>query len=152
MLQDGYGIGYFGAVLPLLESEQTKNLLGRIVSQHDQLLAGINVQEQFAGTKRIEDRLVAAEHIINELKVVLGDVKPFQMPQGQGLIIRTAPNTFRVTFPVPMRISPNVTFRNVPTGSTPNIIEKSTVGLTVIFTPPTIPVKTLPPMEASADL
>jgi hypothetical protein len=136
----------------LAESEQTRNLFSRILGQYDNLQNGINVHEQITHARQIDGRLAAAEHIISELKIALGSIHTNHTPQGVGLIIKSAPNTFRVTFPVPMRIPPNVTFQNVPTGSTPNIIEKSTIGLTIVFTPQTIPVETLPPMTASAEL
>lgn len=57
------------------------------------------------------------------------------------LIIKTAPNVFRVTFNVPMRIAPKLTFYNLPSGSMANVVELSNVGFTVVFTPADIPIE-----------
>jgi hypothetical protein len=130
-----------GSQKALAESEQTKNLLGRVTAHLDQLEAGIAAREQFTKNKLTEDRLAAAEHIFRELKVILGDTQKYQTPQGQGLIIKTSPNTFRITFPVQMRVAPTLTFTNLPVGSEAKIIERSTLGATVVFVPPTIPVE-----------
>jgi hypothetical protein len=135
----------------LAESEQTKNLLGRVTAQFDQLESGIAVQEQFTGTKRTEERLAAAEHVIKELRAILGDVRTQKTSQGEILLIKTAPNTFRVTFAVPMRIKPQLNFQGLPLGATPNVVEHSALGFTVVFTPPSIPVEQFG-FSASAEL
>ena len=56
-------------------------------------------------------------------------VRLIDTPQGRGLVIKTARNTFRVTFPVPMRVPPEITFRQLPSGVTANVIEKSNIGI-----------------------
>jgi hypothetical protein len=133
------------------ESERTKKLLATIVGQFDRLKEGIESREQFTGKRDDRERLAAAEHIFKELKVILGDIKPFQLPRGQGLIIKTAPNTFRLTFPVPMRIPPAIACKDLPTGVTLNALEKTELGVTVIFTPPSTPIETFPHCEFSAE-
>jgi hypothetical protein len=135
----------------LAESEHTRSLLGTVLLQFDHLQQGIQTEELFSGQKNIDNRLRTAEHIIKELKVILGNVQTLQLPQGQALIIKTAPNTFRVTFPVPMRIPPTITFNRYPDGATPTVTEKSNIGFTVIFTPPSVPVEMFW-FEAEAEL
>ncbi|WP_316184793.1 hypothetical protein [Bradyrhizobium sp. SZCCHNRI1003] len=131
------------------EAEQVTR---RILAQYDQLLQGIVTFERFTGTRNERDRLAAAEHMMKELQAVTGNaVRLIDTPQGRGLVIRTAPNTFRVTFPVPMRIAPNIIFKQLPAGVTENVVEKSNIGFTVIFLPQTVHVETIPPFVASAD-
>jgi len=127
--------------MALAESEQTKNLLGRVTSQFDQLESGIAAQKQFSGKKRIEDRLAAAEHVIKELRTILGNVHSQKTPQGDILLIKTAPNTFRVTFAVPMRIAPHIEFTELPDGAVPHLVEHSALGFTVVFAPATLSVE-----------
>lgn len=125
----------------LAESEQTRDLLGKATSQFDQLQSGIAAQERFTGDRRVEERLAAAEHIIQELKIILGNVRSQSTPRGTILIIKIAPNSFRVTFAVPMRISPKLDFQGLPDGATPSITEHSALGFSVVFTPATVPVE-----------
>ena len=136
----------------LAESKQTTNLLGRVLAQFRSLQSGIATYEKITdGKKHTEERLAAAEHIIRELGVILRDVRPNSTSQGLGLIIKTAPNTFRVTFPVPMRIPPQIDFLNLPEGAISHIIEHSTLGFTVVFSPQDIVVETFG-FAASAEL
>lgn len=135
----------------LNESETTKNILGRILAQNNQLQYAIGINEQMTGVKNDKERLEAAQKIISELEVILRNVTPRDTPQGQILIIKTENNTFRVTFAVPMRVPPTLTFYNIPTGSTANVIEKSKLGFTVVFSPMTISVEHFE-FSASAEL
>jgi hypothetical protein len=135
----------------LANSEHTKGVLARVLSQHDQLQSGIAAREQFTGKRDERERSAAAEHIFKELRAVLGEVQPVQTSQGVGLIIKTAPNTLRVTFPVPMRIAPRISFKNLPAGTIPNLTEHSALGFTVVFSPPTVPVENFG-YEADAEL
>lgn len=135
-----------------LEREATsRDIISKVLTQYDQLQQGISVFEQWTGRRDEENRLAAAEHIINELKALLGNVQTIQQPNGQALIIKTAPNSFLVTFPVPMRIPPAISFQNLPPGTTANILEKSNIGFSVVFTPRTTPVETFG-FQASAEL
>jgi hypothetical protein len=137
----------------LRQRGQHDQALTQIIAKYQQLVRSISLFESLTGRKVREQRLAAAEEIINDLEAALNniEVRTTLMPGG-GLIIRTSPNAFRVIFAVPMRVPPAVQFSAVPQGSTPNVIDKSTTGLTVIFTPPTIAVDHLPPMMASAEL
>jgi hypothetical protein len=141
---------------PVVESlRQTQNALQgqqaaeqivrQIIDQYDQLQRGSDIFEQSAsspaGTQRATiDRLASAQNTIENIRALTGNVRVQVAQLGGALIIKTAPNTYRITFPVPMRIAPAVTFGGLPAGTTANIIEKSNVGFTVIFTPPNITV------------
>lgn len=135
----------------LAQQEYTSSLVATILASFDHLRKGIEAQERFSGKADLNNRLAAAEHTIGELKNILRDVRTLNLPQGQALIIKTAPNTFRITFPVPMRVPPNVICQ-APAGLTMNQLEKTNIGVTLIFTPATIPLDVLPPCTFSAEL
>jgi hypothetical protein len=135
-----------------LQNQQAANaIVLEILRQYDQLMAGVNVFEQFRGTPDDKDRVASALHTINTLKILLGSVQVVAMRQGNLLVIKTAPNTFHVTFAVPMRIPPTITC-HAPPGITVNELEKTNIGVTLVFTPVTIPIDKLPPCEFSAEL
>ena len=83
---------------------------------------------------------MSGDKIIENLRLLLGETQTSPGPGGQALIIRTAPNTFRVIFAVPMRIAPDIQFNHLPQGVSATVVEKTNVGFTVIFTPQTIAV------------
>jgi hypothetical protein len=137
----------------LKTQQDAERVSQRILAQYDELRKGIEVFERFTGKTDDRDRVAAAEHIMKELQFAASNtVHIIETPNGRGLVIKTAPNTFRVTFPVPMRIAPNIVFQQLPTGVTPNVIEKSNIGFTVVFTPQTIHIESIPPFTASAEL
>lgn len=127
------------------DQEQAKAAVARIIGQYDSLQNGITTFEQISGTQDLKERLAAANHIIDELKIELGAIQFNNTPQGQALIVKIAPNTFRVTFPVPMRATPAINFPGLPHGVTPHVTEESNLGFTVMFTPLTIPIERLGP-------
>jgi hypothetical protein len=132
-------------------NDQNLDVLKRILSQYDQLKNAVAINEKFIGREDAQDRIAAADHILTELHALLNVARTQPGPGGQILIIKTAPNTFRVTFAVPMRIAPALTFSGLPEGVEAHVIEKSNVGFTVVFTPTTIPVDKFG-MQASAEL
>jgi hypothetical protein len=111
------------------------DVLRRVLSQYDQLRNAMTQRERSVGSEDQQERVVAAEQILGELKTLLGATQTVPGPGGQALIIKAPMNTFRVIFAVPMRIPPNLTFTGIPSGVEANVIEKSIVGFTVIFTP-----------------
>lgn len=135
----------------LRNQEAANAIVGQILQQYDRLVGGVTVFEKFSGTPDEKDRLASAIHTINSLKVLLTSVQVVAVRSGNMLVIRTAPNTFRVTFSAPMRIPPNIICR-IPPGMTISELEKTNIGVTLIFSPATIPVETLPLCEFSADL
>ena len=137
----------------LSDQEQAQSVIQRILAQYDQLRNGIEIFEGFTGKANVRDRVAAAEHIMKELQFAeTHTARLIDTPQGRGLVIKTAPNTFRVTFPVPMRVPPDIVFPQLPAGVTANIIEKSNIGFSVVFAPLTIPIETIPGFSASAEL
>jgi hypothetical protein len=152
-----------GGVAPLIEvirqqqsslagQEQAQRITKRILDQYDQLKSGTDTFERPTGRLDEQDRLASAEHILRELQAAMnGTVQLIETPQGRGLIIKTSPNTFRITFPVPMRVTPDITFPRLSSGVTANVTEKSNIGFTVVFSPLSIPIEAIPAFTASAD-
>lgn len=142
---------------PLIDSARRaqwqcdNEMLRQILAKWDQLNRATSFWEHLTGRENPQQRLAVNEHMRNELAALLENVQTVAMSNGDALILKTGHNTFRLTFPVPMRIPPNITFRNVPAGATANIMEKSTLGFTVVFTPPAVNVDHLPALVASAD-
>jgi hypothetical protein len=134
----------------LQNQQAAQAIVGEILRQHDLLTSAISSFEKFRGTPDEKDRLAAALHTLDTLKVLLGSVQVVATRQGNSLTIRTAPNTFRLTFPVPMRIPPAVTC-HAPEGVTVTELEKTNIGVTLAFSPASIPITTLPPCEFSAE-
>lgn len=125
----------------LATNEQHSAILRRIVLQYDQLKAAIELQSKFTGRENSNGRIAAADQILGNIRELLGATKTISGPNGGALIINTAPNVFMVMFAVPMRIAPSLEFRDLPAGVVANIIEKSNIGFTVIFSPQTISVR-----------
>lgn len=126
----------------MLQSQgQGFDVLRRILSQYDELRHGIEVHERFRGTQASAERIAAADHILGELRSLLGTTQTVPGPGGQALIIKTGPNAFRVTFAVPMRIAPVLTFTDLPRGIEAHAIEKTNIGFTVVFTPSDVKVE-----------
>ena len=128
-----------------------EDLLSRILSQYDQLKQGVEAFENLSGRDNVNERLRAAEHILSEIRNLLGQLQTSPTPQGDALIMNTAPNVFRVIFPVPMRIPPDLTFGGLPEGVRARIIEKSEIGFSVAFEPTSIIVETFG-FQADAEL
>jgi hypothetical protein len=119
----------------LSAGQQNTDVLRSIIRQYDQLRSAIALQSKFTGQENIRDRATSGDQIIENLRLLLGETQTSPGPGGQALLIKTAPNTFRVIFAVPMRIAPDIEFLNLPQGVTANVIEKTNIGFTVIFTP-----------------
>jgi hypothetical protein len=118
---------------------QRDELFGRLLGQYDLLRQGLAATEGLSGPL-LRERLAAAEHILSELRMLRSARVARELPN-QPLIIKTAPNSFRVTFSVPMRIPPRLTFFDIPTGAVPTVTETSAVGFSVVFAPASIPVE-----------
>jgi len=134
-------------------SEGAKRLVEHILDQYEQVKNAIGMFEAHSGRRDNENRLASAERLYENLRIALiRDVTLIQTDDGRALILRIAPNTFRVTGPVPMMRAPNITFPDLPSGVTANIIENSNLGFTVVFSPLTIPIEHFPKAIASAEL
>ena len=130
---------------------QTDEALRLVISQYDQLRGTINNQSRLSGTENPQDRIASGDQIIESMRSILGRTQTIPGPSGRALVIKTAPNEFKVIFAVPMRIAPDLQFPSLPAGVTPHVIEKSNIGFTVIFTPASIPIETFG-LIASAEL
>jgi hypothetical protein len=122
----------------LSATQQNADVLRLIIHQYDQLRSAIAIQSRLTGQENVRDRIVSSDQIIENLRLLLGVTQTVPGPGGQALLIKTAPNTFRVIFAVPMRIPPRLEFRDLPQGIAANVVEKTNVGFTVIFTPQSI--------------
>ena len=60
---------------------------------------------------------------------------------GRPLIIGLEPNTYRVIFSVPMRVTPTLTFTGLPSGTIASVSSASEIGFTVTFFPLSTPVR-----------
>jgi hypothetical protein len=130
---------------------QSFDILRRLLAQFDQLRTAIAIHGKYTAGQDPQERIGAAEHILGEVRAVLGTAQTIPGPGGQALIIKTAPNTFRVTFAVPMRIPPELKFSALPEGVEAHVLEKTKIGFTVVFTPTSVPVERFG-FQASAEL
>jgi hypothetical protein len=138
---------------------QTDIVLQEILKKYDELQQTESMFEVMRGGRPdFEERLAIKTHVIEELRTIQGNTKQLQFRiagAGHGaLIIKTAPNIFHVTFSVPMRTTPSLTFYNLPNGvNRKNLTAASPIGFTVAFEPSSIDI----PLEsfqftASAEL
>jgi hypothetical protein len=136
--------------LSLLQSYNTKlasagqrdELLTALVDQYTRLSRATVIFEQFTGNSgsRSETQGRIAEEILRILQEdIIRTVVREDLP-GRPLIIRLAPNLFRVIFNVPMRIPPELKFTGLPEGVIPEVTDKSEISFTVRFFPPSVPV------------
>jgi hypothetical protein len=101
------------------------------------------VQAQFerdAGGAIPADRQAISDQMQREILAVRQSAKILGIMQGDGLMIQTAPNTFRLIFPVVMRVVPHLIVTRTPNGTDAMVIESSRVGTTIIYSPMTNPV------------
>jgi hypothetical protein len=130
---------------------QSFDVLRRVLSQYGQLQRAMAMRKEFTGREDSQERIATAEHILGELRALLGAAQTAPGPGGEALIIKTAPNTFRVTFAVPMRIAPGLTFLGLPDGVEAHVLEKTNIGFTAVFTPSNIGIDKFG-FQASAEL
>jgi hypothetical protein len=125
--------------------------LKRIVEQYDRLN---RAQSMFDSMRAKPDENQHAEinrQSIEDLKSALSNFEAIATPTGRGLRIKLGHNMYRVIYPVPMRISPSLSFIGLPAGVTGTIIEPSNLGFTVLFLPLSTPVEHFG-LTASAEL
>jgi len=135
------------------EKTDAQKVANQIIAQYDKLESATDIFEKRTNSPELKERLSSAQHTIANLKALLSGVRVAATNRGRGLFIKTASNTFRITFPVPMRIAPNIEFQRLPNGAEAKIVDKSNVGFTVVFTPLTTSVEVYDfDFSASADL
>jgi hypothetical protein len=87
------------------------------------------------------DRLVTAEHMLNELSIIQRSVGILGYAQGNGsLVLQIAPNTFRITFNQPMARVPTPIIKPAPSGAVAEVEEISKMGAIIVFKPMSSPV------------
>ncbi|GHB75888.1 hypothetical protein GCM10008107_26640 [Psychrosphaera saromensis] len=109
-------------------------ILQKVVTQYSSMEAAINNFEKYRNSPSNE-RGDLSEEVI---KLITSELIPIQSRSdlpNKPLILKTANNTFRVLFSVPMRIPPKLNFSSIPEEVTANIIESSKFGFTVVFSP-----------------
>ena len=116
----------------------TQAVLAALDKQLQRLMFGTVVWENSIGRPDLPQRLAVEGHILSEMRVLSGNPNIRAISHDSGdLWLITGQNSFRVTFPTPMRVPPQLKFVGLPEGVTPNVVEKSTVGFWVIFGPQT---------------
>jgi hypothetical protein len=120
------------------DQEEAREIVREILEQYDQHERAITNFDQHTESADFKDRLAAAQRTIANLKALLENVGTIGGQRGD-VVVKTALNTFRVTFAVPTTIAPTIVFPNLPKGLEAHIVEKSTIGYTVMFTPSTVP-------------
>jgi len=125
--------------------------LTAIITQYQRLSQAANLFGQFSHRVPSRDQGKIAAEILNILNhdVVRTAVRD-DLP-GKPLVIELEPNSFRVIYPVPMRMPPDLTFTGLPTGALPQVSDKTEISFAVSFLPFSIPVRTFN-VVASAEL
>jgi hypothetical protein len=136
------------ATLRLLESYEKKltaagkrdTVLTALINQYQRLSQANTLFGQFGHRDASQDQGKIAATILDILnKDVVQTTVRTDLP-GQPLQIEIAPNSFRVIFAVPMRITPRLTFTGLPDGVSASVSDASEISFTVTFLPLTTPV------------
>lgn len=134
----------------LKENKQHDESLQKVLGQYKAMENAIANFDKYTHTP-INERGALSEEV---LKLITTDLVPIQqrndLPQ-KPLLLKTANNTYKVLFSVPMRIPPNLKFIGLPEGVEPNVLEKTKFGFTVIFSPLSVEVNNFG-FEADAEL
>jgi hypothetical protein len=146
------------STLRLLESYNEKitaagkrdAVLAAIINQYQQLSQAATLFGQISHRDPSQDQGKVATEILKILNHdVVRTLVRDDLP-GKPLVIELEPNSFRVIYPVPMRVPPTLTFTGLPAGVSADVSDKSEISFTVSFLPTSIPVKTFG-VIASAD-
>lgn len=108
--------------------------LKRVVEHYDQLQAA---QSLFGGS--IAGSAEINRQAIGDIKNVLNNIEAIALPFGKGLKIKLAQNLYRILYPVPMRIAPQISITGLPSGVTATIINSTNLGFTVLLSPLSTP-------------
>ena len=126
-------------------------ILAAIINQYQQLLRAAALFGQMSHRDPSQEQGKIATEIMGILnKDVVRTLVRDDLP-GKPLIIELEPNSFRVIFPVPMRVPPELTFHDLPSGVSAEVSDKSEIGFSVSFLPLSVPVKRFN-FSASAEL
>jgi hypothetical protein len=126
-------------------------VLVALINQYQHLSRAAALFAQMANTNASGTQGKVATEILKILNEDVVRALPRDDLPGNPLVIELAPNSFRVIYPVPMRVPPNLTFTGLPEGITTVVSDKSEISFAVSFLPTSIPVKRFG-VVASADL
>jgi len=124
----------------LAENDIRDKAISAVLQQWERLKKAELQNERFFGGVTSADRQAISDQIQTDLLAIQQSARIMGFAQGRGLIIQTAPNTFRVVFPVVMRIVPRLEVYHTPPGVEPKVVESSRAGATIIYSPTTTPV------------
>ncbi len=137
------------ATLKLLESFNGKldaagrrdTVLTALINQYQRLSQANAALGQLRNRDTSQDQGKIAATILDILnKDVVQTTVRTDIPS-QPLQIEIAPNSYRVIFPVAMRITPKLTFPGLPEGVTASVTDASEISFTVTFYPLSTPIK-----------
>ncbi|MGH1430483.1 MAG: hypothetical protein ACRBB4_05105 [Neptuniibacter sp.] len=134
----------------LQQYEQKDEVLQRVISQYNAMESAVSKFEQYTQSP-LDQRGGLSEEVLRLITTELVPIQQRSDLPNNPLILKTAKNTFRVLFSVPMRIPPRLKFIGLPNGVNGNIIENSQYGFTVVFSPLNIEVENFG-FEADAEL
>lgn len=135
----------------VLRDYQTQRDLAAKYAAHDELLKIIaaqydrlrDAQSLFRSIQGKTDEGQSAEinkQNVEDIKNALNNIESIATPFGAGIRIKLGNNLYRIIYPIPMRITPNVMFIGLPSGVTPTLNKSTNLGFTVIFFPLSVPV------------
>ncbi|HQS82565.1 MAG TPA: hypothetical protein PKV42_08890 [Thiobacillus sp.] len=114
--------------------------LTAVLAQYRGMKHASEIWERFRAATDHEEKYQLASEVLDILSTNLMPVStPDNLPSNP-LILGLGANTFRVLFAGPMRIPPQLEFKDLPAGASAKVIEKSKFGFTVVFEPISVPV------------
>ena len=114
--------------------------LKRIVAQFDNLRRAQSLFDAFT-SPNAELHAAINDREVTDMTTALVNIDAIASPMGSGLRILLGQNLFRVIYPVPMRITPAISFIGLPEEARATLIENSNLGFTVLFLPFSVPVE-----------
>lgn len=130
----------------LAKSGQRDAILSALIEQYARLS---RTSQLFHGLITDQDKLTISAEVLKTFQQIIPARIRDDLP-GRPLVIPLDPNTFRVIYPVPMRIAPQITITNLPEGVTAHVTDVTTVAFNVSFSPNNIPITNFG-IVASAD-
>lgn len=122
----------------LSEYNQKDEVLTAVLAQYLKMKSSLETFRNFRGTENVEEEEQLAESILSTLTSNIIPITEAPGLPNDPLIISLSHNTFKVIFSVPMRIPPNLTFTNLPEGTSTEITEHTRFGFIVKFVPENI--------------
>jgi hypothetical protein len=128
-------------VTPSKETKGNDVAITAVLAQYKSLKQAMEEFEQRTGfPTSYEEKNEMATEVLGILSTNLTPVTTMKTLPSKPLILSVGSNTFKVLFPVPARIPPQLEFQGLPTGTQAKVIEVSKFGFTVVFTPTSVPI------------